>query len=82
MNLSQFILLNEPKKRDVLLHEGMLVGKRVVQDCYVFLFQMSSYYVEVYCSIKSRQVHEFRTFKDTKGLEPYLPGIGIGGLLR
>lgn len=81
MKLSDFILLNEEEKKRVLLHDGVLVGKRHYSGCMVFLFQFPSYYVESYFHLQTKKVEEFRTYTDTGALHAYLEGISISGLL-
>lgn len=82
MKLSDFILLNIDEKQAVALHEGVLIAKRTNQDCLIFLFQMESFYVELFCSLESRMVEEVRIFDATKQLEPYLEEIPIEDLLK
>lgn len=81
MKLSDFILLNTEEKKIILLHEGVLIGKRNSEDCMVFLFQIQNYYVESYCNIQSKSVEEFRAFTHLGPLHPYLASIPLDGLL-
>jgi hypothetical protein len=82
MKLSDFILLDEGKKKMVVLHEGILIGKRNKFDYLVFLFQMDNYYVETYCNLKNKAIEEYRVFDNTKLLKPYLEAISIDDLLN
>jgi len=82
MKLSEFILLDENDKKVVVLHDGVLVGKRMNRDCMVFLFQMGNYYVETFCNIEQKAVIEFRAFEHTAPLSPYLEKIPIDELLN
>jgi hypothetical protein len=82
MKLSDFILLNEEEKKLTVLHEGVLIGKRIHTDCLVFLFQMDSYYVETFCSLQKRSIEEYRVFDNTKPLAPYLEAIPIDDLMN
>jgi hypothetical protein len=82
MKLSEFILLGENEKKHVVLHEGVLIGKRKSLYCMVFLFQINSYYVETYCDIRDKNVVEFRAFENTKPLAPYLESIRLDELLN
>jgi hypothetical protein len=82
MTLSDFILLSSDEKRVVLLHEGILIGKRKNQKCMVFLFQLGLFYVEIYCNVESKQVEEYRAFEETNELHPYLDNIPIDDLLK
>ena len=82
MKLSDFILLNVDEKKCILLHDGVLIGKRTMEDNIVFLFQLENYYVESYCSTESRSVEEYRAFTDVKPLHPYIEAISLDDLLN
>jgi hypothetical protein len=81
MKLSEFILAEETEMKSAVLHHGILVAKRNIRDGLVFLFQMDDYYVETYCSLKTKSVLEYRAFKNTNTLDPYLNAIPIEDLL-
>lgn len=82
MNLSDFILLDIDQKQVTVLHEGVLVAKRTNHEYLVFLFQMHSFYVEMFCSLESREVDEIRILNETRHLAPYLESISIDDLLK
>lgn len=77
MRLSEFIMLDSEEKEIVMLHEGVLIGKRQVPDTMVFLFQLYNFYVETFCDRASKQVSMYRVFDQTKLLQPYLETIVI-----
>lgn len=81
MRLGDFILLNETDKRSRILHEGVLIAKRTTASEFIFLFQLTTFYAEIYCSLADKSVTEFRAFKNTNELSPYLVTIPIDGLL-
>jgi hypothetical protein len=81
MKLSDFILLNEDQKKLAVLHDGILVAKRIIPNYMVFLFQLESYYVETFCNRQNKAVEEFRVFDSVKPLNPYLDSIPIESLL-
>ena len=72
MKLSDFIVLDDVQKKDVLLHQGVLVAKRNSTDCMFFLFQMENYYVESEFYKENKTIKEFRAFMNPKSLVPYL----------
>jgi hypothetical protein len=82
MKLSDFIMLDSEDKKAIVLHEGVLVGKRDVMNCKVFLFQMDHYYVETYCNMATKSVEEYRVFKSTAHLFPYLNQIPIDDIVN
>jgi hypothetical protein len=81
MKLSEFILAEETEMKSAVLHQGILVAKRNIRDGLVFLFQMDDFYVETYCSLKTKSVLEYRAFKNINTLDPYLDAIPIDELL-
>ena len=81
MKLSDFILLNKEEKNATVLHAGILIGKRVKNGNFVFLFQLDTFYVEMYCNIENKSVQEYRIFKETNQLAPYLESIVLDDLL-
>ena len=81
MKLSDFILINEDEKKNILLNQGTLVAKRTNYECFIFLFQLDTFYVEIYCNLETKKVQEYRAFEGTKPLTPYLESIPIEDLL-
>jgi hypothetical protein len=75
-------LLDVETKKQVVLHEGILVAKRHQYQHMVFLFQMEGYYVETYCNKGNKAIDEFRVFDNTQTLLPYLDTIRIDQLLN
>ncbi|MDB5232343.1 MAG: hypothetical protein JWN76_3148 [Chitinophagaceae bacterium] len=82
MRLGDFILLNENDKRSGILHEGILVAKRTTAKEFIFLFQLATFYAEIHCSLADKSVIEYRAFKNTDELAPYLVSIPIDELLQ
>jgi len=82
MKLSDFILLDENEKTSVVLHKGILVGKRKNEPLIAFLFQLGNYYVETWCHQQDKKVLEFTAFNNPQNLAPYLEAISIDELLH
>lgn len=81
MNLSDFIQLSAEGKKTMVLHTGILIAKRQTGEGPVFLFQLESLYVEVYCHAATKAIEEYRAFTGTALLAPYLDSIAIDDLL-
>lgn len=81
MKLSDFITSDEQQMKQAVLHDGILIAKRRISDCLVFLFQIDDYYVETYCSLENKKVVEYRAFSNLHALDPYLELIEIDKLL-
>jgi len=82
MKLSGFVLLSIEEKKIVVLHKGVLVGKKRGIGQLIFLFQVSAFYVEVICDLKQKKIQEYRAFGETKFLTSYLEAIQIEHLLE
>jgi hypothetical protein len=80
MRLSDFILLHKEEKKMILLHRSTLIAKRSDGINIIFLFQLGSFYVEMSCNIMDKKVEEYRAFKNTSLLEPYLETIRISDI--
>lgn len=82
MKLSDFIMLNEEQKKRIVLHEGVLIGKRKRSGSIIFLFQLQNFYVETFCNTETKSATGYRVFTHPRLLEPYLENIIIDDLLR
>ncbi|HVG14331.1 MAG TPA: hypothetical protein VM935_05190 [Chitinophagaceae bacterium] len=82
MKLSGFVLLSLEEKKNVVLHKGVLVGKKWGTKHLVFLFQVNGFYVEVVCSVREKKIEEYRAFAETEFLTPYLESIQIQHLIE
>lgn len=81
MRLSDFIMLSAGAKKTMVLHTGILIGKRQTSAGPVFLFQLESLYVEVYCDAVTRAIEEYQAFTGTVQLAPYLENIALDDIL-
>ena len=82
MKLSDFTMLTGEEKKLVVLHEGVLIGKRKKPELIIFLFQLDNFYVESLCDKKTKVVTEYRVFAHTRLLQPYLETIAIDDLFK
>ena len=82
MRLSEFIRLNEQEKRSTVLEHGVAIARRQTEGQMIFLFQLSEYYVETFCSLETKEIQEYRTIYNTDHLSAYLDHISIEGLFR
>jgi hypothetical protein len=82
MKLSEFIALTEDQKRSTVLSKGVVLAKRSFNEQVIFLFQLSEYYVEIFCCGTSKEVLEYRAFGDTPELALYLDEIPIHDLIN
>lgn len=82
MKLSDFIVLSEEEKKQAVLNEGVLIGKRKALSSFIFLFQVQNFYVETCFNTESKDIEEFRMFDHTGLLAPYLETISLDSLLN
>ncbi len=77
MNIYDFNRLGEAEQTDVLLHHGVMIGFRKEYLYKVLLFQVNSFYVEVFYNPERNTVFQYKSFVSTDYLEPYLEDIEL-----
>ena len=77
MTVIQFNILPSFKQLSLLWSKGVYLAKRIENNFSVMLYQMQSFYVEVYYDEAETEVERIYTFNNTKDLEPYLPEIAL-----
>lgn len=81
MKLSEFVLLPEDQKVCILWREAKIIAERKERTYNVFLYQVYSFYVEVWHSGNLMNNYKLRSFSTTEELEPYLEKINISELM-
>ena len=82
MKQSDYLLLSLEEKGRVALCEGVLIGKRTTDKHLIFLFQVNTFYIELFCNLESRLMEEVRMFNETTPLSPYIENMPLDDLLR
>lgn len=77
MTFQQFRSLPKDVQRNVVKHQGVFLFGRTGVGVNVLLYQVESFYVEIYFDEKMSQAIELRCFNDTKYLEPYLRMVDV-----
>ncbi|OQP64768.1 hypothetical protein A3860_18595 [Niastella vici] len=77
MTLYEFNALSESEQTEALKENGVELTTRSDGESTVTLYQIDSFYVEVYAHKLDRR---YRSFLYTDPLEPYLGSIDITGL--
>ena len=80
MTLYQFNVLTENEKTAIVWNEGDFVGDRKENNLSILLYQVQSFYVEVFYSGKENKISRLRSFSSLNQLEPYLNNIDISGI--
>lgn len=77
MTLHHFNELNEVEQVDAICEHGVLVGDRKDDNYTVLLFQINSFYVEVFYSQPYNELRKYKSFSSTTLLQPYLEKIDL-----
>ena len=81
MTLFDFQLLDNSEKMDLLYEQGVYIGKRKETDQSILLYQVESFYVEVFYKKHRRFVSRLHCFSSTALLDPYLEQIHVEHLV-
>jgi hypothetical protein len=76
-----FEALPQRKQFAITVSKGELLADRCTTDCFVLLYQVSSFYVELYYHMESIELVCIKSFNTTDKLEPYLEGIDISAIM-
>ncbi|HUC82959.1 MAG TPA: hypothetical protein VMR70_18770 [Flavisolibacter sp.] len=80
IGIQEFKNLPERQQLDLLHQEGVHVGKRMVGDNTVILYQFSGFYVEVLYKSYRKEVEKITISKDVAIIHPYLDQIAVRDL--
>lgn len=80
IDASEFELLSEEKRLDILQKDGVYIGKREVEDQKVILYQLYTFYVEVYFEEYRKKVNKMIVSDKIEILQPYLDQIKVKGI--
>jgi hypothetical protein len=82
MTLDQFSILNESRQAETLLEHGIFLTRRLYKNFSIILYQLDSFYVEVYHNMRYNVTQGLRCFEDDETLQPYLESIDISSLVN
>ena len=82
MTLSQFNKLSIEQQQKAVLINGVFLGERKDPPLRMMLYDMGSFYVEVFFLSRYNKVAWFNGFQSTKKLEPYLQKIDLSSVLQ
>ncbi len=72
--------MTELEQADVIMEQGVFIGKRTDGFYNILLFQVDAFYAEIFYHSHFNVIIKIKTFRDTEALEPYLQQIEISGL--
>lgn len=76
-----FQVMDDTKKIHFLHQQGIYVGKRKLLNSCTVLYQLESFYVEIYYRKYRTYIDKIKVFEDTEFLEPYLDQIDVEHLV-
>ena len=82
MTLTDFNKLSTDQQQKAVLINGVFLAERKDAPLRMMLYDMGSFYVEVFFLSRYNKVAWFNGFKATKKLEPYLQKIDITPILE
>ena len=82
MNLYRFLKLDETQQTEILWYNGVQIGRRKDEEHTILLYQVESFYVEVFYNRKEKIIKKYRCFEQVDQLAPYLEAIDISPVYR
>ena len=80
MTLYQFNALVETEKHEAIWEHGVMVADRIDAEYRVILYQIFSFYVELYYHTELNVLCRLRSFSSTNPLEAYINQINLDSL--
>ncbi len=77
LTLDQFKLLPNIEKGTIIFNDAEFIAERREGVLTILLYQLYSFYVEVYYQQDLNEIQRLRTFSNTELLEPYLEQVKI-----
>ncbi len=77
MKLYDFKFLDDKVQVEILLNHGVLIAARLYKDLIIQLYQIDSFYVEVYYNSIFKMIQGINSFDNLIRLEPYLSSMDI-----
>lgn len=82
MTLAQFNKLRIEEQQKAVLINGVFLSERKDPPLRMMLYDMESFYVEVFFLSRYNKVAWFNAFQSTKKLDPYLQKIDVRSILQ
>ena len=82
MILFDFKLLSQREQLDLLYEQGVYIGKRRQGETTILLYQLESFYVEIFYSKYRYHVLAVRSFSSMHRLDPYLSQVNVESLVN
>lgn len=73
----QFMHLKRDQQESLVYDEGVFIALRQEPEFIIHLYQLETFYVELYFHQLVKAPVSIRTFSNTMGLDPYLSGMDL-----
>jgi hypothetical protein len=80
MTLYQFNALDETEQHEAVWNHGVMVGERIEDQHRVLLYQLFSFYIELYYHTEYNVLRRLRSFSNTECLDAYIDTLDLGSL--
>ncbi len=77
MTLYEFRTLNETQQYEILWEHGVHIDEKVEGEYKIILYQIFSFYVELFYHIEKNVLQKLRCFSSTNCLDQYINKIDI-----
>lgn len=81
MRCCDFKLLDLPMQANTICQRGIYLSERVEEDCFIALYRVHDFYVEVYFRFADNHIIKLVSFYNDDCLEPYLAKINISSVV-
>lgn len=81
MRCCDFKLLDLPMQANTICQRGIYLSERVEDDCFIALYSVHDFYVEVYFRFADNNIIKLVSFYNDACLEPYLAKINIDSVV-
>lgn len=80
MTLYEFNSLDETEQHEAVWNHGVMVGDRIEGEHKIILYQLFSFYVELFYHVEHNVIRKLRSFSDTLLLDGYINQFSLGSL--
>jgi hypothetical protein len=79
MTIYEFLALDEIEQAEAVW-AGVMIADRIEGEHRLILYQLDSFYIEIWYNMEDNEIQKVRSFENTEQLQPYLSQIDISVL--
>jgi hypothetical protein len=79
MTFYLFLALDEIEQAEAVW-AGVMIADRIEGEHRLILYQLDSFYIEIWYNMEDNEIQKVRSFENTEQLQPYLSQIDISVL--